>query len=62
MTYFIAAQIIGVFAVSVSLLIFQVNKRSKMLKFSVLATVFYTIHFLLLGAYTGAAMKDISAY
>ena len=53
-------QVIGFFALLFSLLLFQVNNRKDMLKLKTLGAVSYTIHFFLLGAYTGSAMNMIS--
>lgn len=62
MSYFVLAQIIGFLAVIFSLTIFQSNKRSGMLKLSALSCLLFVLHFLLIGAYTGAAMKFIAAF
>ena len=50
-------QLIGFVAFVLSLLIFQVNKRSSMLRIQMVACLLYAIHFFMLGAYTGAAMN-----
>lgn len=56
---YIFAQAVGLIAVTISLTIFQSNNRSHMLKLGMLASLFYAIHFLLLGAVTGAVMNLI---
>lgn len=61
MSLYLIAQLIGVCAVLISLSVFQVNKRSVMLKLGMTAAVLYSVHFLLLGATTGAAMNIIGA-
>ena len=55
----VIAQIIGFVAVAINLLVFQVNKRRTMLNIGATAAVIYTLHFYLLGAYTGSAMNAI---
>lgn len=52
-------QLIGLVAVSISLVVFQTNSRDTMLKLGMTAAIFYTLHFILLGAFTGAAMNFI---
>ncbi len=52
-------QLIGLCAVVIAFLIFQTNNRTIMLKLSMAAGALWTIHFLLLGAMTGAAMNFI---
>lgn len=54
-------QLIGLFAVAISLSIFQINDRRKMLKLNIAAAIIYSVHFFLLGATTGAAMNLIAA-
>lgn len=54
-------QLIGLVAVVISVSIFQINDRRKMLKLNLVAAVIYSIHFFLLGAMTGAAMNLIGA-
>lgn len=59
--HFVTAQIVGIVAVTVSLLLFQFNDRRKMLNIGVCSALLWTLHFYLLGAYTGSAMNGISA-
>jgi hypothetical protein len=59
MSFDLAAQLVGVVAVLISLAIFQLNKRGTMLKFGMTAAILYAIHFFMLGAVTGAAMNAI---
>lgn len=54
-------QSIGIIAVAVSLTIFQINSRNKMLQLGMIAALIYALHFFLLGARTGAAMNLIAA-
>lgn len=61
MSLFVIAQLVGCCGVVFSLMIFQLNKRNKMLRFGMTAGSFYTLHYFLLGAYTGAAMNLIGA-
>jgi hypothetical protein len=53
---------IGAIAVLISLCIFQTNKRNKMLLLGMIASLFYVVHFFMLGAFTGAAMNLINAF
>lgn len=50
-------QSIGFVAFVLSLSIFQVNKRSSMLRIQLSACFLYAIHFFMLGAFTGAAVN-----
>ena len=59
MSWFIVAQIIGVLATVLSLLIYQVNRRSSMLWLGLAAGVLFAIHFYILGALTGAILNLI---
>jgi len=52
-------QAIGFIGLVFSLLIFQVNKRKKMLNLYICSTCFYMVHYLLLGAHTAVAMNII---
>jgi hypothetical protein len=53
----IIIQLIGFIALGFSLLVFQVNRRSSMLKLQMCAASLYVVHFYLLGAITGSAMN-----
>jgi len=53
------AQLVGVAAVIFALSIFQFNKRSAMLWLGLTAGALFSIHFFLLGAFTGAALNLI---
>lgn len=59
MSHLLLAQLVGVVAVTISITVFQVNKRTKMLTLSMFAAFLYTVHFSMLGAYTGSAMNLI---
>ena len=61
MSSFWTAQLIGAVAVIISVLVFQNNKRSSILVLNSLADVLYAIQFILLNAYTGAAMNIVAA-
>lgn len=54
-------QIVGCLGVLVSLAIFQSSKRKNILKLSLFASLIYTVHYILLGAFTGAAMNFVGA-
>src|SRR3989338_7688029 len=54
------AQGIGFLALLFVLLSFQKNKRYLILLFMLVAQILFTIHFGLLGAWTGAAMNGIA--
>jgi len=55
----IIAQIIGFVGLGILVYHFQINKRSGMLSWKLLSLIVFTIHFSLLGAWTGAAMNSI---
>lgn len=55
------AQIIGIVALLFVLLSFQKNNRHFILLFLIIAQVLFTVHFGLLGAWTGAAMNGVAA-
>ncbi len=54
-------QPIGVLALIVTARTFQANKRRNMLHLQFLASILYAIHFILLGAHTGAALHVTGA-
>lgn len=54
------AQIIGVIALIMAIISFQNNTKKGILLFQLLAGSIFSIHFLLLGAYTGAALNAVS--
>ncbi len=56
----IIAQIIGAVALGMAIISFQQNTRKKILLFQLIAGSIFSIHFLLLGAYTGAALNALS--
>jgi hypothetical protein len=53
------AQLFGFAGLTLSLFIFQINKRKGMLRISVAASSLYAIQYILLGAFTGAAMNVV---
>lgn len=59
MSLLLTAQLIGFFGVVFSILVYQFNKRSTILRLGTIAALLYSLHFLLLGAYTGSAMNLI---
>lgn len=61
MASFLLIQGIGFIAVVLSIAVFQVNKRNRMLVLNIAASLLYTLHFFLLGATTGAAMNFLNA-
>ena len=54
------SQIIGFCGTIVSFIMFQQNKRSKIIGLQILSTSLFTIHYILLGAFTGAALNLIA--
>lgn len=62
MSTFLIAQLIGFIALTVSILIFQFNKRTVMLRLGMIAGAIYAVHFFMLGAYTGSAMNLIGSF
>lgn len=56
----IFAQLVGILAIVVSLLVFQLNRRSRMLIVQICSCLLWTIHFMLLGAYTGSAINFLT--
>lgn len=56
----LAATIIGYVAICVSIMIYQQKNRRKLLIWKASADAVWIIHYLLLGAYTGAAITGIT--
>ncbi len=56
---YLVAQLVGVVALVISLTVFQTNNRRKMLDVGTVGAIFWTLHFFLLGADTGAAMNAV---
>lgn len=57
----ILVQLIGFVGLGLSVLAFQFNKRSSILKLQTFAALMYTVHFFLLGAFTGSGANAITA-
>ena len=55
-------QFIGVVALIFALLIFQVDNRKSMLKYHTVASLFFSIHYFLLGAYTGSTVAAVNIF
>lgn len=51
------AQIIGIAGLIFAIITFQNNSHKGILFYQIIATIFFTIHFSLIGAFTGAAMN-----
>lgn len=60
MSLFWIAQAVGACAVVLSLGAFQTNKRLAFLRLSALASIFYMVQFVMLGAHTGAGMNAVA--
>ncbi len=58
---FIFIQIVGLIGLLFVIISFQKNRKSFTLAVLVLAALFFTIHFILLKAWTGAAMNGLAA-
>lgn len=56
----IIAQIIGFIALGLLVILFQKDNRSIMLRLMLVAAALFSVHFLLLGAFTGAAMNGLN--
>ena len=54
------SQVIGFVGTIVSFIIFQQNKRSRIIGLQILSTSLFTVHYILLGAFTGAALNLIA--
>lgn len=54
------AQIIGFGGATLNCISFQQNKRSRIIGVQIFAAVMFIIHYILLGAYTGAALNFIA--
>ncbi len=61
MTHNAIAQLFGIVAVVIALGTYQFNNRKIMLRLNMVAALFYTISFLMLGALTGAAMNALNS-
>ncbi len=55
-------QAIGIAALLIATSIYQTNTRKTMLLLGMTASIFWSVHFLLLGAITGAAMNFTAAF
>lgn len=53
------AQILGFIATGLNLIIYSRNKRKSIITFLMISAMFFTAHYFLLGAYTGAALNLI---
>ncbi|HSW78916.1 MAG TPA: YgjV family protein [Candidatus Babeliales bacterium] len=60
-SYDVFIQLIGFVGVVLSFLVFQSNKRHKMLLLQTVSALVWSLHFFLLGAVTGSAMNFITA-
>lgn len=54
------SQVIGFVGTIVSFIIFQQNKRSRIIGLQILSTSLFAVHYILLGAFTGAALNLIA--
>lgn len=61
MSHFLIAQIIGSIAVVISLAVYQLNNRRRMLQLSAISATLYAVSFYFLQAYTGSALNLIAA-
>ncbi|MGN0989518.1 MAG: YgjV family protein [Eubacteriales bacterium] len=59
--YEIVAQGIGIVALTMVICSFQQNDRKKLMVFQIFATTLYSVHFVMLGAMSGAAMNMLCA-
>jgi len=57
MSHFIIAQLVGFVAAAISVIVFQIDSRSKILFLSIFSALLYALSFYLLRAYTGAALN-----
>lgn len=53
---------IGFLALAIIVMVFQVDRRRKMLYLKAVASVLFTIHFALLGAWTGSALNGVNVF
>lgn len=53
------AQILGYIAMGLNLIIYSRNKRKSIITFLMISACFFTVHYFLLGAYTGSALNLI---
>jgi hypothetical protein len=61
MSLFLIGQLVGGVAVFISLAVYQINNRTKMLQLSTVSAAMYGLLFFFLHAYTGAALNLIGA-
>lgn len=54
------AQFVGICAMLASVLSFQLSTRKKIIKAQIITVILFSLHFLMLGAFTGAAMNATS--
>lgn len=58
---FYAAQAVGAISLVMTVIAFQTNKRSTLIKLQTASILVYALHFLLLGAFAGMALSLITA-
>ncbi|MDD6308431.1 MAG: YgjV family protein [Clostridia bacterium] len=59
---FYLAQAIGVIALLIAILSFQKNTQKKIVSMQMISSVFFTVHFYLLGALSGAVLNFIGIF
>ncbi|MDD4211426.1 MAG: YgjV family protein [Clostridia bacterium] len=59
MSFYVASQIVGYIALSISLYAFWQHSRKKLLKFHMFASFLYGVHYNLMGAFTGGVSSFV---
>ena len=59
---FYIAQAIGIIALIIAILSFQQNTQKRIVTYQMVSSVFFAVHFFLLGAYAGAALNFIGIF
>ena len=59
---YIATQIIGIIALTCAVISFQQRTHKRILAFQLAANTVFCIHFIMLGAYTGALLNAVAAF
>ncbi len=57
----VGIQLIGFAGLAIAVVVFQLNKRQQMLRLNIWANLLFSLHFFLLGAYSGAALNAVGA-
>jgi hypothetical protein len=58
----VVVQLVGILAIAVNIIIYQQKKKNRLLLFKLISDFLWFLHYLLLGAYSGAAVAAIGIF